>query len=93
MIQTAILFAMVAAISYSVACRLRHTDSQTSTIIKLQHCLLNAAALFSLVVPPDWSGVMLAAGVAVFLVLGAPRWRHGVPGTQPPRVYRHPWAG
>lgn len=80
MIPTPFLLCIAAFISCAVICRLRHTDSATWRVIKLQHGLLNAAALYSVVVPPEWSGVCLGFGVAAFLLLGAPRWRHGVPG-------------
>lgn len=83
MMQTLFLLAIVGVISYSVGCRLRHTDKSTGATIKWQHGLLNAGALFALVVPGEWSGVVLGAGVVAFLVLGSRRWRHGVPGSLP----------
>lgn len=71
--------AMVAIIFYSVICRARHMDTRTKALVKWQHALMSAGALFSLVMPMDWAPVSIAAGAAAFLVLGAARWRGGAP--------------
>jgi hypothetical protein len=91
------LVLIAAGVAYAVICRLRHMDAKTWWVIRVQHCVLAAGAIFSAVVPADWSGVSLGFGLVAFLVLGSPRWRDGVPGTAPPppppAVITHPWLG
>lgn len=70
---------IVAAIVWSVICRGRHMDGQTLPIVQRQHSLLAAAALFSLVVPSEWSATVLGLGEALFMALGAGRWKSGAP--------------
>jgi len=96
------LFHLVAVLGvmWAVICRARHMSGNTLALVRLQHGLLNAFALLSLVVPFDWAPAMLGAGALVFLALGSHRWRYKAPaGTKtmepPPRpgVDRQPWAG
>jgi hypothetical protein len=71
--------AIVCAIAWAVVCRARLMDGDTDPMIRWQHGLLNAGALGSLGVPEHWRVIVLAAGVAAFLALSAPRWRHAAP--------------
>lgn len=89
------LVVIAACIAYAVICRLRYMDRNTWWVIRGQHCLLAAGAIFSVVVPEEWAGVSLGAGLVIFLALGSPRWRDGVPGKSPPppAIITHPWAG
>lgn len=65
--------ALVGAVFWSVVCRARLMDAETSITVRVQHGALNAAALFSLAPMPDaWRAPIFAAGVAVFLLLSAP---------------------
>jgi hypothetical protein len=77
------LVVIAACIAYAVICRLRYMDHSTWWVI------------FSVVVPEEWAGVSLGAGLVIFLALGSPRWRDGVPGKSPPppAIITHPWAG
>ena len=70
---------IVLAIGWAVVCRARLMDADTDALVRWQHGLLNAAALASLGVPDPWRAPVLAAGVALFLALSAPRWRHAAP--------------
>lgn len=83
------------AVVYAVGCRLRHMDKGTWWVVRWQHCLLAAGAIFSVVVPLEWAGVSIGLGIALFLAFSSPRWRNGLPGTmaRPPKVERFPWAG
>lgn len=76
--------AIVGAIAWAVICRARLMDASTDPTIRLQHGLLNAGALGSLGVPEHWRVVALAVGVAAFLALSAPRWRHAAPADTRP---------
>ena len=94
----ALFLALIAiGVAYAVICRLRHMDNRTWWVIRVQHCALATGAIFSAVVPSDWSGVSLGAGLVIFLALGSPRWRYGVPGSKatppPPPIINHPWLG
>lgn len=80
----ALHLAMVAAIAWAVICRARLMDASTDAKVRLQHGLLNAGALGSLGVPDHWRVIVLAAGVAAFLALSAPRWRHAAPADTRP---------
>lgn len=71
--------ALVCAIAWSVVCRARLMDGDTDPTVRWQHGLLNAGALCSLGVPEHWRVIVLASGVAAFLALSAPRWRHSAP--------------
>ena len=70
---------VVGSIFVSFICRARHMDKRTLPVIRLQHGLLNAGALISLVVPEGWASAAIGAGVAAFMLLSSPRWRHGAP--------------
>lgn len=76
--------AVVCFITWAVVCRARLMDASTDPMIRAQHGLLNAGALFSLGVPEHWRVIVLAAGVAAFLALSAPRWRHAAPADTRP---------
>lgn len=93
----ALFLALIAmGVAYAVICRLRHMDNRTWWVIRVQHCALATGAIFSSVVPEEWSGVSLGAGLVIFLALGSPRWRDGVPGnspTPPPPVRNPSWLG
>lgn len=82
---------VVLTICCSIVCRARHMDATTKWPVKWQHALLCIGALYSLVVPYEWSPVIMGGGVAAFLLLGASRWRFDAPsGTA--RSMRSPWA-
>ena len=90
-----ILFVIALCVTYAIGCRLRHMDASTWWVVRWQHCLLAAGAIFSVVVPAEWSGVPLGLGLVLFLAFSAPRWRNGLPGTmaRPPKVHRDHWLG
>lgn len=71
--------AIVSGIVWSVLCRARYMTERTLWRVRLQHGLLNAAAIMSLVVRHEWSAPVLAAGVMAYLALGAYRWSGGAP--------------
>lgn len=83
-LTAALHLAMVAAIAWAVICRARLMDGDTDPTVRWQHGLLNAGAMASLGVPDHWRVIVLAAGVAAFLALSAPRWRHAAPADTRP---------
>lgn len=83
-IPAALHLVIVLVISWAVVCRARLMDASTDALIRWQHGLLNAAALASLGVPEPWRATVLAGGVALFLALSAPRWRHAAPADTRP---------
>lgn len=83
-LTAALHLAMVAAIAWAVICRARLMDGETDRAVRLQHGLLNAGALASLGVPEHWRVIVMAGGVAAFLALSAPRWRHAAPADTRP---------
>lgn len=68
----------VAAI-FMLFCRLTAMDKTTPRRIAWQHEQLACVLVMSLVVPRHLADLLLVAGVAVYLGLGASRWRHGPP--------------
>ena len=83
--------ALVALVCWSIICRARLMDATTRPRVRLQHGLLNAAAIASLLVPPPWAAPVLVAGMATFFALSADRWRHEAPaGTRPMDLDAHP---
>ncbi len=70
---------------FIILCRLNAMSAATKGVVRLQHGLLFAGLLWSLVVPWDVAAAPVCAGVLVFLALSADRWRHGAPdGTTKP---------
>lgn len=77
--------ALVACIGYSIICRARLMDSATRRPVRWQHGWLFAGCVLSLGVPEQWRAPTIAAGVAVFLLFSASRWRGEAPaGTVKP---------
>lgn len=66
-------------IVYSVMCRVRHFDERTVWYVKAQHAAIAIGALLAVVVPMEWSAACVAAGIALFLLFGTPRWGHNPP--------------
>ena len=69
----------------SIICRLKLMSSQTKALVRWQHAALLAGLLWSMVVPKQYAALPVLAGVVVFLLLSANRWRGGAPdGTTKP---------
>lgn len=72
---TSILTALV-----SLICRIGHMHKGiTKPSVFLQHLALAAGLAFSLVVPGRYAAAPLAIAIALFLSIGAARWRTGAP--------------
>lgn len=69
----------------SILCRLAKMSEATQPRVILQHGLLFAGLLWSMLVPAQYAALPVLAGVAAFLILSADRWRRGPPdGTARP---------
>jgi hypothetical protein len=83
-VPTAVHIALVIAIFWSVLCRASRMSGETYLAVRLQHGLLLAGAVASLLAPPEWRAPVIAGGAALFLSLSSSRWRHEAPeGTKP----------
>lgn len=70
---------------FVIVCRLNAMSAATRFVVRVQHGLLFAGLLWSLVVPWDVAAAPVCAGVVAFLMLSAGRWRNGAPeGTTRP---------
>lgn len=82
-----------------IFCRISYMSRATFTAVRVQHVLLFAGLLWSLIVPPDYAALSVIGGVVAFLLLSAPRWRHGAPedttrpGELGPPVLKHLQGG
>lgn len=76
----ALTLAFVLAAVWAVLCRVNAMQKGvTHWPIFVQHAALGLGLFASLLLPADWGRAALAAGVFVFLAMGAHRWRHGAP--------------
>jgi hypothetical protein len=72
---TSILTALV-----SLICRIGHMHKGiTKMSVFMQHLVLAAGLAFSLVLPGRYAAAPLAIAIALFLSIGAGRWRTGAP--------------
>lgn len=72
---TSILTALV-----SLICRIGHMHKGVTKLsVFLQHLALAAGLAFSLALPGQYAAVPLALAIALFLSIGAGRWRSGAP--------------
>lgn len=84
---------------FVIVCRLNAMSSATRSVVRLQHGLLFAGLLWSMVVPWDVAAGPVCAGVVGFLLLSSRRWSKGAPeGTTKPAeldgpVLRHVGGG
>jgi hydrogenase-4 membrane subunit HyfE len=70
---------------FVIICRLNAMSSATHYVVRMQHGVLFAGLLWSMVVPWDVAAAPVCGGVVGFLLLSARRWRHGAPeGTTKP---------
>lgn len=70
---------------FVIVCRLNAMSSATRGVVRLQHGLLFAGLLWSMVVPWDMAAAPVCAGVVGFLLLSSRRWSKGAPeGTTKP---------
>jgi hypothetical protein len=77
---------MVGAL-WSVLCRLSALEpSRETACVAVQHMALGMGLFCGLVLPGAASQTSLVIGVAAYLALGAPRWRHGAPGGLGPQL-------
>lgn len=63
----------------SIICRLKTMSRSTKLVVRTQHAILFAGLLWSLIVPPKYAALPVLAGIVVFLLLSAGRWRDGPP--------------
>lgn len=63
----------------AIACRLHRMSRGTQVAVRVQHALLFAGLLWSIVVPTRFAVLPVLVGVVAFLLLSASRWRHGAP--------------
>lgn len=75
---------IVVAITLAVIGRARHMDPATAPMVRVQHGLLAAAALFSLLAPPEWAPAMLGAGAAGYLLTDRRHRPARTPGDRTP---------
>ncbi len=77
--------ALAVAGMVSIVCRLKTMSRDTHGKVRAQHALLFAGLLWSLVVPAKYAVIPVLAGVFLFLLLSADRWKKGPPsGTTKP---------
>ena len=79
--------AMLLAAGWSIICRVRMmSQGQTRAEVIGAHFAL-FAAISAAVLWPAYGRLVLGAGLLVFVLLGAHRWRHGAPeGTRKPET-------
>lgn len=79
--------ALIVAALWAVLCRINHMQyGVTRDSVFVQHAALAAGLFSALVLPAEYALPALAAGVFVFLLMGASRWKHGAPqGISKPR--------
>jgi len=67
---------------WAVLCRLAALHpSRATLVVALQHMALGLGICGGLLLPTENAAhASLAIGVTVFLLMGAPRWRHRAPG-------------
>lgn len=68
---------------FSLICRGGRMTPATPMWVRLQHLVLFAGLVFSLVLPAQPGKAVLALAVMLWLALGAWRWRFGDPTHQP----------
>lgn len=69
----------------SIICRLKMMSKKTRSSVRWQHIALLAGLVWSVFVPKQYAALPVLAGVVVFLLLSADRWRRGAPdGTTKP---------
>lgn len=72
--------ALTLAAVWAVLCRINALQAGvTESRVFVQHAALGLGLFASLLLPAEWGRVALAAGIVVFLAIGASRWRHGAP--------------
>lgn len=87
--------ALIIAALWSVLCRINHMQYRvTLDSVFLQHAALGLGLFSALVLPANYALMCLAAGVLVFLLSGAARWKDGAPEgiTKPGAVEPKHWA-
>jgi hypothetical protein len=73
-------FSLILVCCWAILCRLRHTaPHRTQARVVVQHFALGLGLAGAALLPITEGKLALVAGVTVFLLLGAPRWRHGAP--------------
>lgn len=85
-----VYMALVFAAAGMIVCRAGQMTPQTLAVVRWQHMLLLAGLLFGLALKlvelPAAGDVCTSAGVMLWLLLAAPRWRRGPPeGTMRPQ--------
>lgn len=83
----ALTLALTLAAIWAVVCRINAMQAGVTRVaVFAQHAILGLALFGGLLLPPDWGRAALVAGVAIYLLMGSPRWRDGAPeGTRKPR--------
>jgi hypothetical protein len=73
--------ALICSSIWSIICRVRYLKiGRTLASVALQYIALAMGLLGGLILADGWTArASMAAGIFVFLVLGAPRWRHSAP--------------
>lgn len=80
MTAVALTTALTLAAVWAVLCRINALQAGvTEARVFVQHAALGLGLFASLLLPPEWGRVAIAAGVFAFLAIGASRWRHGAP--------------
>lgn len=80
MTPAALTLALTLAAVWSVLCRINHMrPGVTRGAVFVQHAALALGLFADLLLQADWGRAALAAGVLIYLLLGAGRWRDGPP--------------
>lgn len=76
--------ALLVAAIWSVLCRFARMDpARTQPVVFWQHLVLGMGLAAGLLLPVAAGKMAMAAGVAVYLLAGAARWRYAAPpGTE-----------
>ncbi len=76
----ALTLAFILAAVWAVLCRVNAMQhGVTRWPVFAQHAALGLSMVAALLLPAEWGRTSLAAGVCVFLLMGAHRWRNGAP--------------
>lgn len=78
--ETILIATLAISAIWSIICRVRYMDpKRTKWTVFIQHAALAMGLFGSLVLPHPHGKLGLVAGVFVFLLLSANRWKYGAP--------------